>query len=93
MRRYVTCLIIAKLGLVLAINPVLAQDLSPISDMLETFIDALTGPIGRGLAIIAVIASGFAMFIGRLNWMYFIGVLIGGVLVFTAEGIVDGFAA
>lgn len=93
MNRLTTYILLGKCLLLISINPALAQDLSPISDMLETFIDALTGPIGRGLSIIAVIASGFAMLIGRLNWMYFIGVLIGAVLVFTAEDIVDGFAA
>jgi len=79
------------LVLVLAANPALAQDLSPVSDMLDTIITALTGPIGRGVAVLALVAAGFAMFFGRLNWPWFLAILFGVVLVFSAEAIVDGF--
>ena len=35
--------------LIVAAAPALAQDLSPVSDMIDNIIDAVTGPIGRGL--------------------------------------------
>ncbi|MEO0831640.1 MAG: TrbC/VirB2 family protein, partial [Pseudomonadota bacterium] len=79
--------------LVLAAQPVFAQDLSPISTMLETIITALTGPVGQGLVIVALVAAGIAMLIGRLNWMYFVAVLVGAVMIFSAEAIVGGFNA
>lgn len=69
-----------------------AQDLSPVSTMLQTVQAALTGPIGKAIATIAVIAVGYACFLGRLNWTLFAMVLVGAVLVFFADDLVDGFA-
>lgn len=79
--------------LVLAASPALAQDLSPVSDMIENIITALTGPIGRGLAVLALVGAGVMMFFGRLNWPVFVAIFVGVVLIFSAEAIVDGFAA
>lgn len=70
-----------------------AQDLSPVSNMLTTVQIALTGPIGRAIATIAVIGVGYACFLGRLNWTLFAMVLVGAVLVFFADDLIDGFAA
>lgn len=36
--------------LIVAAAPALAQDLSPVSDMIDNIIDAVTGPIGRASA-------------------------------------------
>ena len=70
----------------------LAQDLSPVSSMLTTVQAALTGPIGKAIATIAVIGVGYACFLGRLNWTLFAMVLIGAVLVFFADDLIDGFS-
>lgn len=72
-------------------SPVLAQDLSPIQTMLETVEAALTGPIGISVATLAVIGTGFMCMMGRLNWGWFVSVIIGIVLIFSAATIVDGF--
>ena len=85
--------LVIGLLLVLAANPALAQDLSPVSDMIENIITALTGPIGRGLAVLALVGAGVMMFFGRLNWPVFVAIFVGVVLIFSAEAIVDGFAA
>ena len=69
----------------------LAQDLSPVSTMLTTVQAALTGPIGKAIATIAVIGVGYACFLGRLNWTLFAMVLVGAVLVFFADDLIDGF--
>ena len=69
----------------------LAQDLSPVSTMLTTVQTALTGPIGKAIATIAVIGVGYACFLGRLNWTLFAMVLVGAVLVFFADDLIDGF--
>ncbi|GAW35537.1 TrbC/VIRB2 family protein [Roseovarius sp. EC-HK134] len=79
--------------LVLAASPAVAQDLSPVSDMIDTVVDAVTGPIGRGLGVLALVGSGVMMFFGRLNWPIFVAVFVGVVLIFSAETIIDGFAA
>ncbi len=72
-------------------SPALAQDLSPIQTMLETVEAALTGPIGISVATLAVIGTGFMCMMGRLNWGWFVSVIIGIVLIFSAATIVDGF--
>ena len=79
--------------LMLAAAPALAQDLSQVSDMIDNIIDAVTGPIGRGLGVLALVGSGVMMFFGRLNWPIFVAVFVGVVLIFSAETIIDGFAA
>lgn len=78
--------------LVVLASPALAQDLSPVSDMIDNIIDAVTGPIGRGLAVLALVGSGVMMFFGRLNWPIFVAVFVGVVMIFSAETIIDGFA-
>ena len=79
--------------LILAANPALAQGLSPVSDMIDNIITAVTGPIGRGLAVLALVGAGVMMFFGRLNWPVFVAIFVGVVLIFSAEAIVDGFAS
>ncbi|UFF53339.1 TrbC/VirB2 family protein [Pseudosulfitobacter pseudonitzschiae] len=78
--------------LMLAAAPALAQDLSPVSDMIDNIIDAVTGPIGRGLGVLARGIRCHDVF-GRLNWPIFVAVFVGVVLIFSAETIIDGFAA
>ncbi|MCA0946758.1 TrbC/VirB2 family protein [Salipiger pacificus] len=74
-------------------EPALAQNLDPLENMLATIVDALTGPIGRLIAILALVGSGYMMFTGRLNWPLFLVILVGVVIVFSAETIIDGFTA
>ncbi len=65
----------------------------PLENMLQSSSMALTGPIGRLIAILAVVAAGYMMFTGRLNWPLFLAIFFGVVLVFSAATIIDGFAA
>lgn len=85
--------LVIGLAIVTIANPAPAQDLSPVSTMLDTIITALTGPIGRGIAVLALVGAGLMMFFGRLNWPVFLAILVGVVLIFSAETIVDGFGA
>ncbi|GFE67278.1 TrbC/VirB2 family protein [Litoreibacter roseus] len=71
--------------------PGAAQDLSPIQNMLETVEASLTGPIGVAVSTLAVICTGFLCMMGRLNWGWFASVVIGIVLIFSADTIVGGF--
>ena len=87
-----TLLLALPFAIVLA-GPALAQDLDPLQNMLQVVVDALTGPIGRLIAILAVVAAGYMMFTGRLNWPLFLAIFFGVVLVFSAATIIDGFAA
>ena len=74
-------------------TPFVSTDATAISNMIDNIIDALTGPIGRGLAVLALVGSGVMMFFGRLNWPIFVAVFVGVVMIFSAETIIDGFAA
>lgn len=85
-------LLVALPFAVVLAQPALAQDLDPLQNMLQTVVDALTGPIGRLIAILAVVAAGYMMFTGRLNWPLFLAIFFGVVLVFSAATIIDGFA-
>ena len=85
--------LVLGLLLVMAAHPALAQDLSPVSDMIDNIITALTGPIGRGLAVLALVGAGVMMFFGRPNWPVFVAIFVGVVMIFSAEAIVDGFAS
>lgn len=91
--KFMSFAVLASLVLLSSNGMALAQDLSPVSNMLTTVQAALTGPIGKAVATIAVIGVGYACFLGRLNWTLFAMVLIGAVLVFFADDLIDGFAA
>ncbi|MEM1265161.1 MAG: TrbC/VirB2 family protein [Pseudomonadota bacterium] len=80
------------LALLFAAPMASAQDLSPVQAMFETIEAALTGPIGISLATLAIIVTGFLCFMGRLNWVWFASIVVGIVLVFSADDIVAGFA-
>jgi len=82
-------------GLVLT-EPALAQTsgaFAPLETAVQMIVDFITGPFGRLLAIIAVIALGFLAFAGRLSWFTAGAVVLGIGLVFGAPAIVDEMIA
>jgi type IV secretion system protein VirB2 len=79
------------LGLVLAAAPALAQDLSPVNDMLTSIGTALTGATGRALGLVALAAVGIAFLLGRMNWAMAGSVVVGLAIVFGAGTILSGF--
>lgn len=72
-------------------SPAAAQDLSPITTMLQTIGTALTGPLGQGLGLVAVAAIGILFLTGRMNWIYAGSVFVGLVILFGAATILAGF--
>ncbi|MCX7561563.1 TrbC/VirB2 family protein [Sulfitobacter sp. F26204] len=92
MKRFKPLLALIPLFVLIA-QPALAQNLDPLENMLQTVVDALTGPIGRLVGILGLVAAGYMMFTGRLNWPLFLAIFLGIVLVFSAATIIDGFAA
>jgi type IV secretion system protein VirB2 len=82
------CLLLAE--------PALAQSggaFAPLETAVQMIVDFITGPFGRLLAIIAVIALGFLAFAGRLSWFTAGAVVLGIGLVFGAPAIVDQMIA
>lgn len=71
--------------------PALAQDLSPITNMLTSIGTALTGPVGRALGLVALAAVGMLFMMGRMNWLYAGSVIVGLVILFGAATILAGF--
>lgn len=65
--------------------------LQPVTSVLQTLIDILTGPIASMLAILAVISCGFLAWSGRFTWGIAGSVIMGIVLVFGSTQIVAFF--
>ena len=88
---------VTMLALCLAFaEPAFAQSsgaFAPLETAVQMIVDFITGPFGRLLAIIAVIALGFLAFAGRLSWFSTGAVLLGIGLVFGAPAIVDEMIA
>ena len=77
-------------------DPAFAQSsgaFAPLETAVQMIVDFITGPFGRLLAIIAVIALGFLAFAGRLSWFTAGAVVLGIGLVFGAPAIVDEMIA
>lgn len=65
--------------------------LQPVQSALQTLVQTLTGAIAQSIAILSVIAAGFAALVGRFTW-FLAGSIIGGiVLVFGSAQIVQFF--
>jgi len=80
----------------LIVDPAFAQSsgaFAPLETAVQMIVDFITGPFGRLLAIIAVIALGFLAFAGRLSWFTAGAVVLGIGLVFGAPAIVDEMIA
>jgi type IV secretion system protein VirB2 len=75
-------------ALVLA-EPSFAQGTSSAETMLGTIITFLTGPVGKGLAVIALIATGISWMFGAIDMRQAGGVAIGIIVVASAKTFVD----
>lgn len=81
----------AGLATLVLASPAAAQDLSPITTMLQAIGTALTGPVGRALGLVALAAVGILFLTGRMNWLYAGSVVVGLVILFGAATILAGF--
>ena len=81
----------ALLAVLLTSTLAAAQDLSPITTMLQSIGTALTGPVGRALGLVALAAVGILFLTGRMNWLYAASVVVGLVILFGAATILSGF--
>lgn len=82
---------LALLATILISSPAAAQDLSPVTTMLQSIGTALTGPVGRALGLVALAAVGILFLTGRMNWLYAGSVVVGLVILFGAATILAGF--
>ena len=80
------------LPLLLLTEPALAQELAPLENVVDFFVDFLTGAFARSVAIIAVAVLGFLGLTGRLRWAIAGSVILGIALIFGAATIVDAIS-
>lgn len=83
-------LILLTTLLVIAAQPALAQsiDLSPIQDLLQGIVDALTGPLGVVIATLAVLGVFLSWFFNIIDLRQALWVLVGIAGVAAAPTIV-----
>lgn len=60
-----------------------------IENTLCSVIQQLGGPIGRGVAVVAVVVLGFSLFLGKISWGLAIALAVGIGAVFGAQQIVN----
>lgn len=85
---------VALVALVLAVaaSPTLAQDFSPVIGFFTTIGTAITGPLGRAVALLGVAFVGFMAMRGKFDWGIALNVGLGIIIVFGAATILAGFA-
>lgn len=76
----------------LMVSKAYAQDLSPITNMIEIIRAAIIGPIGIGISAVAIAVVGILFFSGRAPWQALAATFAGVVLVLSANVILGGFA-
>jgi len=59
-----------------------------IAQVLTNVVNALTGPIGKTVATIAVVVLGIGLFTGKLSWPLALATAIGIGMIFGASSIV-----
>lgn len=62
---------------------------NPIGDVLCTVVSWFTGPIGQGIATLAIIVIGVGALMGKVSWGMAIIVGIGVAVIFGAPAIVE----
>lgn len=60
-----------------------------ISEVLCLIVTKLTGPIGKTVAMIALVVLGIGIFMGKLSWQLCLGVAVGITFIFAAGNIID----
>ena len=74
-----------------SITPAAAQDLSPITTMINNVADALTGPVGIALGVLALAIVGVSLAMGRLDFIRAGAVFLGLAILYGAAAIQAGF--
>lgn len=60
-----------------------------LSCTLKRVVDTLTGPMGKAIASIAIVALGIGLFMGKLSWGLAVATAVGVAMIFGANSIVD----
>jgi type IV secretory pathway VirB2 component (pilin) len=63
-----------------------------ISTVLCIIVTKLTGPIGRAIAVIALVVLGIIVFMGKVQWPLALSIALGITFIFSAGKIVNWLA-
>lgn len=66
---------------------------NPIADVLCDVVDWMTGPVGAGIATLAVIIIGVGALLGKVSWGMAIIVGLGVAIVFGAPAVIDSLSS
>jgi type IV secretory pathway VirB2 component (pilin) len=84
------------IGLIMVIPNTAAADPpaggDAISGVLCIVVKALTGPIGKAIATIAIVVLGIGLFMGKLSWPLALATALGIGMIFGADQIVTWLA-
>lgn len=78
-------------ALLSTVTPAAAQDLSPITTMINNVATALTGPVGIALGVLALAIVGVSLAMGRLDFVRAGAVFLGLAILYGAAAIQAGF--
>lgn len=82
--------VLASVAVILAFEPsIAAATTSNIETAAATILTAITGPLGRTVATIAVVVLGMMAMFGKLAWDMAIKVILGIAIMFGAASVVD----
>ncbi len=83
----------AMLAFAVTMLPELAMAGDTIGDVLCNVVEWFTGPVGQGIATLAIIVIGVGALMGKVSWGMAIIVGVGVAVVFGASSIVDELGA
>jgi type IV secretory pathway VirB2 component (pilin) len=83
------CLVLCLVALTM-VSPsdVLAADTSGLTDAICKIVTLLTGVLGQAVAMIALVALGIGIFLGKLSWPLALATAVGITFIFSAGKIV-----
>jgi type IV secretory pathway VirB2 component (pilin) len=82
------CLVFCLVALTMISSDALAADTSGLSDALCRVVTLLTGTLGQAVAMIALVALGIGIFLGKLSWPLALATAVGITFIFSAGKIV-----
>ena len=80
-------------ALTVALPDLAAATGNPIADVLCDVVDWMTGPVGAGIATLAVIIIGVGALLGKVSWGMAIIVGLGVAIVFGAPAVIESMSS
>ena len=82
------CMVFCLVALTMVSSNAFAGDDSGLTDALCRVVELLTGTLGQAVAMIALVALGIGIFLGKLSWPLALATAVGITFIFSAGKIV-----